>query len=196
MPAPVITATRLVHRIGATPNPIYSGTGAAGTINWTNNLGATFTFSNRANGQSTELLLSDLAAAYNRTKIGTVSASDTVGGTSIASLSIYATFPLQPHFGYEVDYDNKTLVSVAEDGTAVFRKKSSAKMSWTLQFPRRPLSERTILKAFWDYHEKTVEFYYYDLALNELRLVRFDSGIRVSPDNMNLINMSCVLREI
>jgi hypothetical protein len=168
-----------------------------GEIGWLNGFGVTFTINPTVNGQQTILTMNDLSAPYNRTKIASVTASDE-SDTQVASatLSVYATFPLQPQFGYETDLDNKTLVSVAEDGSAVFRKKGGAKRSWQLQFPRRPQSEYVVLRDFWQYHEKTIEFYYYDLPLSEIKLVRFDSGLRVSPENMNLISMSCVLREV
>jgi hypothetical protein len=206
MPAPVITASTLVYRIGAPLVPSYKATGATGNIYWVTNLGAianpndngvSFSPNPTANNQYTFMNFTDLLAAYNRTRIGWVWANDTADNAqSVASLSIYATFPLQPHFGYDVDIDNKTLVSVAEDGTAVFRKKGGTKRSWTLQMPNRPATEYIALRDFWAFHEKTTEFYFYDLPLNELVLVRFDSGLKVQPQNMNLINMSCVLREI
>src|SRR3954467_14115707 len=77
-----------------------------------------------------------------------------------ASVTIWATFPLQPNYGYDYELDEKTLISIAEDGSTVRRQKGNIKASWQLTMPQRPLSEFQILRDFHAYHKKLIPFYY------------------------------------
>ena len=131
---------------------------------------------------------------------------DAVSGADSGSalLTAVATFPVQPHYGYEISLDNKTLASYAEDGTAVFRKKGSTKRIWKLQFLNVTAADWTLLREFWLWHEKHVKFYYEDVAVPELvggvetstlRLVTFDAGLNVSVAGPYRYNITTVVRE-
>lgn len=178
-----ITSNVAVYRYGDTlAVPTFT---ADRSVNWTTDSGVVAPLV----GVSTVL------TAVNQTRVVTVTG---VSGGNSGSLSIqvYATFPVQPNYGYEIEWDDKTLMSIAEDQTVIARIKSPDKRSWQLQFPNRPLTEYNTLKNFWSYHRKVIPFYYLDLAIAELKLCRFDSGLRTTPVGPDQFSMTCVVKEI
>lgn len=187
-----VTQNKTVHRSGDTPLPNFTEVGRVGThVDWTTSSG------------TLSVLTGDVTVLtpLNRTELITVTAldknsSNVTLSTVIKSVQVYGTFPLQPNYPYDVEFDDKTLVSIAEDGTAVFRVKSPIRRSWQLSMPNRPFTEYSLLNPFYQYHKKFREFYYYDLAINELILVRFDSSLKVTPIGPDQFTMSCVVKEI
>lgn len=127
----------------------------------------------------------------------TIIVTGTSGGdTGSMAITVWGTFPLQPNYGYDYELDDKTLISVAEDGSTVRRQKSGIKASWQLNMPNRPLTEYQTLRDFHAYHKKVIPFYYYDLAIGELRMVYFDSSLKVTVSGPDSISMSCLVREV
>ncbi len=122
-----------------------------------------------------------------------------------ASLTVYGTWPVYPHLGYEVQLDNKTLVSYAEDGSAVFRRKGSTRRSWTLGFRNTTAEDWQLIREFWNFHQKDLPFYFDDLELLEnvagsevptTRLVTLDSGVKVTVTGPVLYDIDLVVREL
>lgn len=111
-------------------------------------------------------------------------------------VSIAGVFPVQPNFSYELNADNITLTSPAEDGSRVHRLKGAAKLSLNLQFNERPFTEYKAIYDFWQTHQKHIPFYYRDLVFNKLYYVTFDSGVRIQPLGPDRISITCVLREV
>jgi hypothetical protein len=144
-----------------------------------------------------------LGSIPNRTQ--TIILTGTSGADSgTATISVYGTFPVQPHYNYSLDIDNKTLASYSEDGTAEFRKKGKLRRIWQLSFLKSPTSDWTLIRDFWNNHEKHIPFYYQDIAVQEsiggvetpvLRLVTFDSGLKVVPNGPDAFTINIVLRE-
>jgi hypothetical protein len=139
-------------------------------------------------------------------KTQTVVVSAVSGGDSgNASLIVYGTWPVFPHFGYEVPFDDKTLVSYAEDGSAVFRRKGNVKLSWSLNFNNTPTEDLILMRDFWNHHRKDTPFYFEDLELPEnvlgvelptLKLVTADSGLRVVVEGPDRYTVSVSLKEV
>jgi hypothetical protein len=132
-----------------------------------------------------------------------------VTGTSspdsdFVDIQVYATIPFQPHFGFEQDWDNKTLRSEAEDGSAVLRVKGPIKRSWQVSFNNLPPDEWILLREFFRWHQKHLPFYYQDLAVPDnvgsgeadiLTLVTFDAGLKVTVAGPQRFNVATAFRE-
>jgi hypothetical protein len=105
------------------------------------------------------------------------------------SISVSGLFPVEPNYTYNRDEDNNTLSSIAEDGSAVFRKKGRIKRSLALQFNERPYSEYLLISNFWRAHEKHQQFIYREFDTGEVYIMRFDAGLKLSiqaPDSVTL----------
>lgn len=112
------------------------------------------------------------------------------------TLKINGLFPGQPNYSYEINIDDNTLVSYAEDKSAIYRIKGQPIRSWTLQFNERPYLEYQDAYQFWMYHKKYISFYYVDLVYGMKTLVTFDSGIRTQAISPNSISFSFVVRQV
>lgn len=112
------------------------------------------------------------------------------------TVSVTGLFPVQPNYGVDLASDNNTLVSLAEDGSATFRKKSNLKKTLSLQFNERPYSEYLALSNFWKAHEKHEKFVYQDLVLGENYIMRFETGLRVNILGMDSITIQATLKEV
>lgn len=187
-----VTQNETTFRYGDLPLPTFTASGITGThVTWETTSGAL----SPTTGTSTTL------TPNNETRLISVTAKDravddTVLNTVVKTVQIYSTFPLQPNYGYEIEMDDTTLISLAEDKTAVIRKKAGVKKVWQLQLPLRPLTEYETLRDFWLFHGKVLSFYYYDLAITELKMVRFDSALRITPAGPDSYSMTCVVREV
>lgn len=119
------------------------------------------------------------------------------GATKQGSISfqLYGVFPVQPNYAFELNEDNNTLSSFAEDGTAVFRKKGSIRKSINLNFTARKYSEYLLIHNFWQWHQKHLKFYYRDFDFAQNYLVTHDSGLRVQVLAPDSITMAIVIRE-
>lgn len=122
-----------------------------------------------------------------------------------ASLITFGTWPVFPHFGGEVDIDDKVVASYAEDGSAVFRRKGGVKLAWSLGFNNIPATDWQLIRDFWNFHRKDIPFYYEDIELLEnigagevptLRLVTADSGLKVIEEGPDRFTVTVVLRQV
>lgn len=165
------------------------------TANWSASGGALVS---PASGVSTTV------DAPNKTQGVVVSAVNGANNGS-ALLQVYGTWPVQPHYGYEVAIDNKTLYSPAEDGGATYRRKGKIRLSWTLGFNNVPSTDWQAIREFFNWHQKDTPFYYEDLALMEsvatlevpiLRLVTADSGPKITVAGIDRYNITIVLKEV
>jgi hypothetical protein len=165
------------------------------SVSWSVNNGAT---------RSPTTGLSTTVTTLNRTHNVLVSAVNGADSGS-ATIVVYGTWPVQPHFGYEVAIDNKTAASYAEDGTGTYRRKGPVRLIWTLGFNNIPATEWELIRDFFNYHQKDIPFYYEDLGLMEdvatletpiLRLVTADSGPKVTVAGPDRYNITIVLREV
>jgi hypothetical protein len=163
------------------------------SVEWTTSVGTV----NPSSGNST------FFTPPNQTRVATVTGTSGVEHDS-AAIQVYATIPFQPHFGYELDWDNKTLRSEAEDGSAVLRVKGPIKKSWQVAFNNIPSDEWILLREFFKWHQKHIPFYYEDLAVpdntgsgesNILLLVTFDAGLKVTVAGPQRFNITTAFRE-
>ncbi len=165
------------------------------SVTWSASLGATLA---PATGPSTTVTVP------NKTQTITVNA---VSGadTGAVALQVYGTWPVHPHYGYEVGFDNKTLSSYDEDGGAIFVVKGKVRRSWSLSFNNIPSTDWQLIRDFWLFHQKHIPFYYEDIAMLEkvagvetptLRLVTADSGPKVIIAGPDRYNVTIVLREV
>jgi hypothetical protein len=140
-------------------------------------------------------------------KTGTARVTGVAAGpeTDFVDILVYATVPIQPNFGYELDFDNNTLRSPAEDGGAVLRRKGIHKRSWQVQYNNLDNTEWTLLREFYKYHLKDIPFYMEDLAVLDnvggpdvytLALVTFDSGLKVTVAGDSRYNVTAAYKEV
>lgn len=113
-----------------------------------------------------------------------------------ASLSVSGLFPVEPNYTYSRDEDNNTLSSIAEDGSAVFRKKGRIKRSLSLQFNERSFSEYLLISNFWKAHEKHQEFIYREFDTGEVYIMRFDAGLKLNVQAPDSVTVQISLKEI
>jgi hypothetical protein len=114
---------------------------------------------------------------------------------AIKSLQVWGIFPEQPNYSYEISSDNNTLASLAEDGTATMRLKGGLKKTLALQFTGRPYHEYVTINNFWETHQKHEKFFYRDIDLEKVYLVRFDTGLRVQVEGPDIVTINITLRE-
>lgn len=150
---------------------------------------------------TTALAINYYPIATIKTNAGTLHSNvyftDTDGAKQgVLTFDIYGVFPVQPNYPYEINVDNKTLASYAEDGSAVFRVKGSQKKSLSLQFNQRPFTEYESIYEFWEWHQKNLTFVYRDVVFDLIYFVVNDSGIKIQASGMDNITMSLVLREV
>ena len=119
-----------------------------------------------------------------------------VTNQGIKTLQVYGVFPEQPNYSYEINQDNVTLVSFAEDRSAKYKVKSGIKRTLSPQFVQRPVSEYINIQEFWELHQKHLSFYYKDIDFDKTYLMVFDSGIRLQINGPDNVTISFVLREI
>lgn len=140
----------------------------------------------------------------NRTQAITVSAVNG-GDSGSAILHVYGTWPVNPHFGYEVQIDNKVVGSFGEDGSLVSRRKGPARYSWAVNFRNTPEADMILMRDFWLFHMKDIPFYFEDLEFPEnleesevstVRLVTADAGMRVVVDGPDTFTVSMAFKEI
>lgn len=121
--------------------------------------------------------------------------TDSSTNMGTANLTSFGVFPVQPNFSYDVSFDNKTLISFAEDGSATYRVKSPPKRSINLVFNNRPYSDYVKIYDFWQAHQKHIQFYYVDYVYGLTYKVVHDSGLKVQTVGPDQHTMTIVLRE-
>lgn len=114
----------------------------------------------------------------------------------VKTLVVHGIFPEQPNYSYELNQDNTTLVSFAEDKSARYKVKGGLKKNLNLQFTQRSYNEYLSINNFWLAHQKHLSFYYKDIDFAETYRMVFDSGLRVQVNSPNSITISFVLREV
>ncbi len=192
MPIPItpVSAT-IIHNFPDNFEPF----SANQSVSWSANNGGVVS---SASGNSTNLIVPNKSQSITLTAIA---GGDS--GTAIAT--VYGQIPIQPHLGYEVTMDNRTLVSYAEDGTAVFRRKGPIRRSWQLAYRNTPQADMMLFRNFWNWHQKDIPFYYIDIILPENilgvetstnRLVTFDSQLKVVVQGVDRFELSAVVREL
>jgi hypothetical protein len=144
-----------------------------------------------------------LSAWYPTSSIKTVNGvinnptyfNDTTNVAS-ATISVSGLFPVEPNYTFERDEDNNTLVSVAEDGSSIFRKKGDIKKSLSLQFNERPYTEYALINDFWKAHEKHNQFIFRDLTMSDSYIMRFDAGLRINVQGPDSVTIQVSLKEV
>lgn len=174
----VINASRTVYRFGDPSPPVISITGSADFDPPTVNYGRL-----DLNSDGSWTLMPENVSHYaliNDPVI--ISAHDNVADATITKkIDAFATFPYQPDWRFEGEVDDRTEISTAEDGSEVFGA-GGFFATWNLQFQDREFDQYQEALAFRYKHAKWRFFYLYDVALEELSFVRFDSAIRRQPD--------------
>jgi hypothetical protein len=195
MPLPVISvnpgpAVRY-DPSGASGVLVFSATGAGSTIAWSAPEGS-FSVPTTGNGQPTNY------SPVNQTDAVTVTARDTLDN-AIATLTIqvYATCPDRGQFGNApVELDDRTNVSLAEDGGPSFLVKGAPFKLFQYQFPNRTQAQYLAMEAFWLWHRKMRKFYLEDPVVDGLfRLVRFDSKLQIDVQGADMIAYAATFRE-
>lgn len=118
------------------------------------------------------------------------------------AVSVFGRLPHQPNWGIELDLDDKTLVSVAEDDSTIFSLKRGPLQTWRMQWINRPFREKEDLKSFWKWHRKFRFWYYQDESEGdevgfepETYLVRFDSGLKIVPGDYDNFNITAIVTQ-
>lgn len=109
-------------------------------------------------------------------------------------LKSYGVFPVLPNYPYDITTEDASVVLYGEDQTEYSITKP-AKDVLTLSFNYRTLEEYQILKKFWDHHTKTIPFFYDDTVAKYTRWMKFDSGLKVTIQRMNVMGINITLRE-
>lgn len=140
----------------------------------------------------------------NKTKVVRITGDAGGGDTNFVDIQVYATIPIQPNWGFEQDWDNKTLRSEAEDGTAKLRRKGPIKRNWQFAWNNVDSADWIILREFFKFHQKDLQWYYEDLGVpdntgsgeaNILVLGTFDSGLKVTVAGPQRFNITTAFRE-
>jgi hypothetical protein len=192
MPIPNITASHTTYRYNSGALPTFIGSGAAGQIAWTVTRGSIAPTPTN-NG---------VAATYtpaNQSEAVTVTARDTSdNATRQVVINIEMTFPYDPDVdGIDTDLDDKTNVSLAEDGGPSFLQKGDPQRVFTLTFSDRQDAEYNNADALWLWHRKVITFWIVDYSTSitgVLRKGRFDSKLSKS-GAMNKITYKFIFRE-
>lgn len=129
----------------------------------------------------------------NRSRIVTLTVTDSIGPVDI-TLDVKATWPINPHQGYEFDTPSNSKVIVAKDETPRFRRMPKRSAVWTDFFLNRTIRDVSVAKDFEKFHDIDIEFYYIDPELVQTILVRLDSSVRVKIDGANNFEMSCIFK--
>ena len=177
-----------VHHVAPENDPpVLSATGATGVVSWSDGgAGGTFTPATGAAGI--------VYKPANHTKGVTLTATDSgAGGSGQTNIVITGTFPIQPHLGYDIDLDDDTVVKKMRDGTGYYQIDAPPFEGRPLQFIDREWTEYDVLRAFWDFHRKTISFYYIDVEAIRTYLVKFISGLKARPNESKGWDMSCTI---
>lgn len=193
MPAPDITADLGEYRFGGTPVPTYSATGAVGSIEWSDgSAGGAFSPAITANGVDTTY------TPANESKSVVITANDDSDDeSSTAALEVTATCPDRGQFGQaQIELDDRTNVSLAEDGSPSFVQKGDPFFLYPYSFPNRTQAQYDAMTAFWLFHRKVRKFYLEDpVHDNVFRLVRFDSKLQTDVQGADMLTYSATFRE-
>lgn len=114
----------------------------------------------------------------------------------VLTFQLYGVFPESPNYTYEINADNRTLISYAEDGSATFRLKGGIKKSLSLQFNSRPFSEYVVVADFWEWHQKHLKFFYRDVVFDQTYFVVNDAGLKTQANGPDQISMALIVREV
>lgn len=130
----------------------------------------------------------------NRTQIVTISAFDGTN-TDTASLTVFGTFPLYPHKGYEIEYDETgTKKKTARDGTPWFSEQGKDQITWKLPMNRRLLDEAREVWDFLVFHRRTKLFWVYDQERKLMNQVRRVSSLPQQFEGVNSWTQSVILQ--
>lgn len=150
-------------------------------------------------GPGTLVVVSSLVRDWffpNRAGTYVIRAADS-GGNVDKTITVQSILPITPNWDYDVDMDDKENISRSEDNYLMFRVKGGTTRSWNLPFPRRPLSDFTLINDFWEYHKKYKYFYWEDIGLGQLPiLVHFNAGLKVTSNGPNEVTITCVIEEV
>lgn len=130
----------------------------------------------------------------NKTQDIIISVTDGVPETDTLPLSVKATFPFNPHFGYDFDTPTLSRVITAKDNTPKFRRMPKQTAVWNCFFLNRTILEVSLARAFFQWHDIDKEFYFVDPELVQTVLVRFDSSIRKKVNGANNFELSCIFK--
>ncbi|HEY0003744.1 MAG TPA: hypothetical protein VGB17_02950 [Pyrinomonadaceae bacterium] len=182
-----ITQSKTVYRIGEAEPPVFTATGASGTVGWETSVGELI------EDGSGGMVLSLPNKSYYGSEAIVITATDSVGAAT-AEIDVYALLPYQPDWGFESDIDDETEISIAEDLSEKYRTVSPVFGVYPLAFNDREYDEFLAMQRFWAYHRKTRKFYFENIALGELVLGRFDSALKRKPDSANSVSYSFQFR--
>lgn len=192
MPAPNITVSTTTYRYAAIPKPVFSATGASGQIAWTASPDGTFDPTETSNGQQTTF------SPANETQSVVVTARDKAdNATSTITLNITGTCPDRGQFdNASIELDDRTNVSLAEDGGPSFLVKGPPFRLFPYSFPNRTQAQYDEMSNFWLFHRKTRKFYLEDpIHDGVFRLVRFDSKLQIDVHGADMLTYSATFRE-
>lgn len=179
------TTNRLVFRAGSnapvsglsrirgeTPGLIYTAVGHAAPVVWSDGgKGGSFQLSGANNS----------IAAYtprNKSQAITITATD---GTLVSrALQVWATMPVHPQVGAELDTDIETKVKTDRLGGEYLREDGGVILAWVYAWDNREDDEKDELRTFWLDHRKIVKFYMVDVEGNIMNKVRFNSSMKVA----------------
>lgn len=182
-------STALSRIRGASPNPVFTAVGHSGTTTWSDGgAGGVFDLSGSDNS----------VAAYtpaNKTQSIVISATDGVN-TKTYSLSVFATIPVYPQFGYEQELDVETKVKMARDRTRYFREDGEVEVSWVFAWSEREKDQYLELMRFWRDHRKVTQFYLVDTEGDLLNKVWFNSSFKAIASGANRWALSAAFKGI
>jgi len=195
----IVTSTKATHRAGSklypavhhvqgeTPLPVLSATGGTGTISWSDfGAGGTFTPATGASG----IVYTPPDEAKSVTIQASASGS---GGTGTTVIVLTSTFPIQPQIDYDIDLDDDTKMHTMRDRTRYYQVEGPAFESRSLTFLDREKTEQQTLEAFWNFHRKTLDFTYIDVAQGRTYLAKFISGLKTKMRGEDSFDMSCTI---
>lgn len=144
---------------------------------------------------------SNSCSLYHTVVYGHTTATKNSYYVESSPIQIYGLCPGQPQYSYKINKDNITLASQAEDGSSVFRKKSKARITMSLQYNQRSFEEFKEMMEFWSHHERHIPFIYrdigpYDSAEHRDYLVRFENQLEYTIEGPNSVTWSLALREV
>lgn len=179
-----------LHRIrGALPKPLYTCNNPTGAVTWSDGgAGGTFAPSG-VNNQNA------IYTPKNKTQAVVISATDPANTKTIA-LTVFATVPVQPQFGFDVESDIETAIKFAKDRTRYFREDGDLEIGWVLAWDARPRDEFEELRQFWRDHRKINQLYMVDAESNILNKVWFTSSMKWVPAGANRFNLVASFRGV
>ena len=191
MPAPNISLSVASYRYGAPLPPVLSASGSAGLIAWSATSGS-FDPVETANGQQTAF------TPANETQDVVITARDKSDNLqSTTTIEVTGTCPDRGQFeSAQIELDDRTNVSLAEDGGPSFLVKGQPYRLFPYSYPNRTRDQYDEMEAFWLFHRKTRTFYLEDPVHDNLwRLVRFDSKLSITVHGTDMLTYAATYRE-